>query len=96
MHSGTIIVFHAFLWALILHRRSIAIRDGWGSSPLVQLVMRDGAWMFAGICCEYLGHRQNISIEYVLASYISRHSSILLSCHCSFPALFVSDIAYTI
>jgi len=88
--------FHALLWVLILiRRRSIAIHDGWGSSPLLQLVMRDSAWMFVGICCTYIVRRQNFLIDPVFASYVCCHSSILFSRQCS-PTdhIFVSYVTY--
>ncbi|CAK5281823.1 unnamed protein product [Mycena citricolor] len=45
--SGTLLIFQTVLFVLTAIRFVHAVRQGWGDSPLVELVMRDGAWAFA-------------------------------------------------
>ncbi|KAF8056546.1 hypothetical protein FPV67DRAFT_641495 [Lyophyllum atratum] len=43
------VVRHAFIWMLTIHRRNIG-RYGYSSRvPVVRLMLRDGAWIFAAI-----------------------------------------------
>ncbi|CAK5282436.1 unnamed protein product [Mycena citricolor] len=44
---GTLLIFQTVLFVLTAIRFVHAVRQGWGDSPLVELVMRDGAWAFA-------------------------------------------------
>ncbi|KAF7315219.1 hypothetical protein MIND_00036300 [Mycena indigotica] len=46
LYVGATLLFQTFLFSLTLIKFVRAIRDGWGDTPLVVLVMRDGSWAF--------------------------------------------------
>ncbi|KAJ7502910.1 hypothetical protein B0H11DRAFT_1712201 [Mycena galericulata] len=45
-HSGATLLFQTFLFGLTAVKFARALREGWGDTPLVGLVMRDGTWAF--------------------------------------------------
>lgn len=44
--SGASILFQAFLFSLTVIKFVSALRDGWGNTPLLTLLARDGTWAF--------------------------------------------------
>lgn len=38
------------IWVLAMYKRNLIVRDGWGRTPIVRLVTRDGALVFVVIC----------------------------------------------
>jgi hypothetical protein len=45
-NSAAFILFETILFLLTLAKFLIALRDGWGRTPVVHLLMRDGTWAF--------------------------------------------------
>ncbi|KAJ7729508.1 hypothetical protein DFH07DRAFT_994922 [Mycena maculata] len=43
---GSTLLFQTFLFGLTVFKFVRALRDGWGDTPLVSLVIRDGTWAF--------------------------------------------------
>lgn len=48
--SAGVVFTHSVIWTMTLLRRSVAVRSGWGHIPVVNLVFRDGAYIFICIC----------------------------------------------
>ncbi|KAJ6593570.1 hypothetical protein B0H19DRAFT_25476 [Mycena capillaripes] len=46
VYAGATLLFQTLLFGLTLAKFVRAVRDGWGDTPLVGLVMRDGTWAF--------------------------------------------------
>ncbi|KAJ7928484.1 hypothetical protein B0H13DRAFT_984361 [Mycena leptocephala] len=46
IYGGATLLFQTFLFGLTLVKFVRAVREGWGDTPLVGLVMRDGTWAF--------------------------------------------------
>ncbi|KAJ6495695.1 hypothetical protein C8R47DRAFT_369603 [Mycena vitilis] len=46
IYGAATLLFQTFLFGLTLFKFVHAVRDGWGDTPLVGLVMRDGTWAF--------------------------------------------------
>ncbi|KAJ7072593.1 hypothetical protein C8F01DRAFT_253595 [Mycena amicta] len=46
LYAGATLLFQTFLFALTGFKFVRAVREGWGDTPLVALVMRDGSWAF--------------------------------------------------
>ncbi|KAF7362180.1 hypothetical protein MVEN_00564100 [Mycena venus] len=46
IYGGATLLFQTFLFILTLVKFVSAVREGWGDTPLVGLVMRDGTWAF--------------------------------------------------
>ncbi|KAJ7350427.1 hypothetical protein DFH08DRAFT_110058 [Mycena albidolilacea] len=46
IYGGATLLFQTFLFILTVVKFVGAVREGWGDTPLVGLVMRDGAWAF--------------------------------------------------
>ncbi|KAJ7647622.1 hypothetical protein FB45DRAFT_822622 [Roridomyces roridus] len=46
IYAGSTLIFQTFLFALTAIHFGRALREGWGDTPLVHLVMRDGTWAF--------------------------------------------------
>ncbi|KAF7298013.1 hypothetical protein HMN09_01022300 [Mycena chlorophos] len=46
LYGGATLLFQTFLFCLTAAKFVRALRDGWGDTPLVTLVMRDGTWAF--------------------------------------------------
>ncbi|KAJ7244181.1 hypothetical protein B0H12DRAFT_1022681 [Mycena haematopus] len=46
VYGGSTLLFQTFLFGLTVIKFIRAVREGWGDTPLVGLVMRDGTWAF--------------------------------------------------
>ncbi|KAJ7039107.1 hypothetical protein C8F04DRAFT_317552 [Mycena alexandri] len=46
IYAGSTLLFQTFLFALTVFKFVQAVREGWGDTPLLSLVMRDGTWAF--------------------------------------------------
>ncbi|KAJ7782777.1 hypothetical protein B0H16DRAFT_1494344 [Mycena metata] len=46
IYAGSTLLFQTFLFALTAYKFVQAVREGWGDTPLLSLVMRDGTWAF--------------------------------------------------
>ncbi|KAF7375892.1 hypothetical protein MSAN_00003600 [Mycena sanguinolenta] len=46
IYGGSTLLFQTFLFILTVIKFITAVREGWGDTPLVGLVMRDGTWAF--------------------------------------------------
>ncbi|KAJ6543975.1 hypothetical protein B0H19DRAFT_292807 [Mycena capillaripes] len=46
IYGGATLLFQTFLFSLTVVKFVGAVREGWGDTPLVGLVMRDGTWAF--------------------------------------------------
>ncbi|KAJ7782774.1 hypothetical protein B0H16DRAFT_1709613 [Mycena metata] len=46
IYGGASISFQTFLFSLTAIKFARAVREGWGDTPLLALVMRDGTWAF--------------------------------------------------
>ncbi|KAJ7782778.1 hypothetical protein B0H16DRAFT_1494348 [Mycena metata] len=46
IYAGSALIFQTFLFTLTVFKFVKAVREGWGNTPLVALVMRDGTWAF--------------------------------------------------
>ncbi|KAJ7129016.1 hypothetical protein C8R43DRAFT_690735 [Mycena crocata] len=46
IYGAATLLFQTFLFGLTVYKFVIALREGWGDTPLVGLVMRDGTWAF--------------------------------------------------
>lgn len=50
LRRACVVTTQSVIWALTMHKRNLAVRDGWGSTPVVKLVARDGAVVFFAVC----------------------------------------------
>src|SRR5216683_6367870 len=46
LYSAAFVAFETILFVLTLVKFLIALRDGWGRTPVVYLLVRDGTWAF--------------------------------------------------
>ncbi|KAF7375889.1 hypothetical protein MSAN_00003300 [Mycena sanguinolenta] len=46
VYGGSTLLFQTFLFILTVIKFITAVREGWGDTPLVGLIMRDGTWAF--------------------------------------------------
>ncbi|KAF7375891.1 hypothetical protein MSAN_00003500 [Mycena sanguinolenta] len=46
IYGGSTLLFQTFMFILTIIKFITAVREGWGDTPLVGLVMRDGTWAF--------------------------------------------------
>ncbi|KXN91003.1 hypothetical protein AN958_03070, partial [Leucoagaricus sp. SymC.cos] len=61
------LLFQALLFSLTAYRSYTAAKAGWGSVPLVLIVIRDGTWAFLLIFCKPI-HRSHIDSSPCLQS----------------------------
>ncbi|KAJ7287285.1 hypothetical protein C8J57DRAFT_1283426 [Mycena rebaudengoi] len=58
--GGSILLFQSFLFALTAVRFVSALREGWGGTSIVSLIMRDGTWAFILIFAIMVGEASSL------------------------------------
>lgn len=90
--SALVISVHSLLWFLTVLKRNVGSRGG-VRIPIIHLVIRDGAWAFIGMCCEWYSYVSSCSqFEFLQAAFTAMvlHSYVInVEAHILFPYAIV-------